>query len=217
MVEFGVFLFLILPSMAVSFFIAGQEEFNFRLTAMATIFRDLALVCLVAYFAWRNGEPMPLVGWRFRDWEKEAFIGFVLFFFMYFAAGALGEALKAAGLPAAPAPRFNLDVRTPSGMALAVSLVTVVAFAEETIFRGYMILRLRNLARSAPAAVILSSVIFSLGHGYEGISGVITVAFIGIVLALVYMWRKSLLAPMVMHFMQDFAGIVLAPLLGKPH
>jgi len=63
-------------------------------------------------------------------------------------------------------------------------------------------------------AALLSSVIFSLGHGYEGTSGVVTVGFIGLVFALVYQWRGSLVAPMIMHFMQDFSGIVLPPLLG---
>jgi len=36
----------------------------------------------------------------------------------------------------------------------------------------------------------------------------------GLVFALVYLWRGSLVAPIVMHFLQDFIGIVLAPWLG---
>jgi membrane protease YdiL (CAAX protease family) len=36
----------------------------------------------------------------------------------------------------------------------------------------------------------------------------------GLAFALVYLWRKSLVAPIVMHFLQDFIGIVLLPLLG---
>jgi membrane protease YdiL (CAAX protease family) len=63
-------------------------------------------------------------------------------------------------------------------------------------------------------AALLSAFIFSLGHGYEGSSGVVTVGAMGFVFALVYLWRGSLVAPMVMHFLQDFIGIVLVPLLG---
>jgi len=61
---------------------------------------------------------------------------------------------------------------------------------------------------------LLAVVIFSLGHGYEGSSGVVTVGAMGLLFAWVYLWRQSLVAPMVMHFLQDFTGIVLAPLLG---
>jgi len=43
---------------------------------------------------------------------------------------------------------------------------------------------------------------------------VVTVGVMGLVFALVYLWRQSLVAPMVMHFLQDFIGIVLLPALG---
>jgi membrane protease YdiL (CAAX protease family) len=36
----------------------------------------------------------------------------------------------------------------------------------------------------------------------------------GLGLAFVYLWRQTLVAPIVMHFLQDFGGIVLLPLLG---
>ncbi len=68
--------------------------------------------------------------------------------------------------------------------------------------------------RSMGAAVISSSLVFSIGHGYEGTVGLATVGVMGVVLALVYLWRKSLVAPMVLHFLQDFIGIVLVPVLG---
>ena len=93
-------------------------------------------------------------------------------------------------------------------------LVVIVAVAEETIFRGYLMLRLQAITASPAAAVVLSAVIFSLGHGYEGSAGVVTVGVMGAVFALVYLWRQSLVAPMVMHFLQDFIGIVMLPLLG---
>jgi uncharacterized protein len=97
---------------------------------------------------------------------------------------------------------------------LAAVLVAVVAVAEETIFRGYLMLRFQALLRGSAQAVLLSSVIFSLGHGYEGSAGLVTVGVMGAVFAVIYLWRRSLVAPIVMHFLQDFLSIVLAPLLG---
>ena len=46
-------------------------------------------------------------------------------------------------------------------------------------------------------------------------SDTVSVVSMGIVFALVYMWRQSLVASIVMHCLQDFIGIVLLPLLGK--
>ena len=43
----------------------------------------------------------------------------------------------------------------------------------------------------------------------------VTVGYMGLVFALVYLWRGSLAAPMVMHFCQDFLGVVAGPLLAS--
>src|SRR5690606_2683660 len=92
----------------------------------------------------------------------------------------------------------------------------IFAIAEETVFRGYLLLRLRSLTGGTAVAVVLSSVIFALGHGYQGAAGTIAVRIIGALLAVIYLWRGSIVAPVVLHFVQNFTGIVLAPLLGGP-
>jgi membrane protease YdiL (CAAX protease family) len=214
MVEVGVFLFLIIPSMLLSLFVLPLGNVGFVVTAVSTIFRDLGLVALILFFLWRNGESVDHIGWTARNVWKEVLVGAGLFIPAFFFAGIVEQALRAAGLssPSAPAPSFL----TPSGtfqFVLATILVIVVAIAEETIFRGYLILRFESIARSPLSAILLSSLIFSLGHGYEGEVGVITVGLIGVIFGVVYVWRRSLVAPVTMHFLQDFLGIVLVPLL----
>jgi membrane protease YdiL (CAAX protease family) len=214
-IEVMVFLFLIVPSMVLSLFVVRQGALNFDFVAIATIVRDLSLVSLVFYFVWRNREGLKSLGWTFGRGGREVILGIALFFPVFFAAGFLDTYLRQAGFsaPATPVPAF-LDVKGGGEIILAFIMVCVVAVAEETIFRGYLLLRFqKGLQMASFSAALLSSVIFSLGHGYEGTSGVITVGFIGLCFALVYQWRGSLVAPMIMHFMQDFTGIVLSPLL----
>ncbi len=186
------------------------------LVAFSTIFRDLALVSLILFFIWRNSEPIDLIGWTLKNGLEDVALGIVLFVPFFFAAGLLESALKAAGFSA---PSTRLPALLVTGgiveYLLGFALVTIVAVAEESIFRGYLILRLKTVTLSPTVAVLLSAVIFSLGHGYEGSAGVVTVGFMGSIFALVYMWRKSLIAPIVMHFLQDFLCIVLLPLLKK--
>jgi len=214
LLEVAVFLLLIVPSMILSFFVIHQGSAGFVFTAFAVILRDLSLVCLIFFFIWRNGESLKQLGWNFPHASREAALGIALFFPMFFGAGLLGQVLQSAGFsrPATPLPSF-LKAKGPDELILALVLVAVVAIVEETIFRGYLLLRFQNLKLSPTRAVLLSSVIFALGHGYEGSSGVVTVGALGLVLATVYLWRQSLVAPMVMHFLQDFTGIVLAPWL----
>jgi membrane protease YdiL (CAAX protease family) len=213
--EVSVLLFLIVPSMALSFFAVKQGALSFVLVAWATILRDAALVCLILFFLWRNGEPAERVGWNFKNFWREVAVGVGLFIPLYFGAGLLENLLQKAGLslPLTPVPSYMTPGDMPR-IVLAVFLVTIVAVAEETIFRGYLIMRFQDLNAGAPAAIVLSAFIFSIGHGYEGTAGVITVGVMGLALALIYFWRQSLVAPMIMHCLVDFVSIVVLPVLG---
>jgi membrane protease YdiL (CAAX protease family) len=213
-IEVAIFNFFIIPSMVFSFFAFKIGNISFVIVAVSTIMRDLALVSLILFFLWRNGESVYKIGWTFKNIRKEAGIGIVLFVPTFFAASSLESLLHRAGLsePSNPMPALVTE-KGAVEFLLAFLMVVVVAVAEETIFRGYLLLRFRAFMRGIFAPVLLSSVIFSLGHGYEGSAGAVTVGFIGAVFALIYLWRKSITAPIVMHFLQDFAGIVLIPLL----
>jgi membrane protease YdiL (CAAX protease family) len=213
--EVSVFLFLIMPSLVFSFFAVKQGSVSFVLTAVATILRDLALVSLILFFVWRNREHVKAIGWTLRNGWKDIALGVILFIPVFFCVGLLENALRAVGfsVPSTPLPSF-LAARGIGETLLAAVLVIVVALAEETIFRGYLILRFEAVTASPAVAVVLSAVIFSLGHGYEGSAGVVTVGVMGLVFALIYLWRRSLVTPIVMHFLQDFISIVLLPLLG---
>lgn len=211
--EVLVFLFLIVPSMVMSFFAVRTGALGFVATAIATILRDLALVSLIALFLWRNAEAPEQVGWNSKGVDREVMLGLVLYVPFALGIAAIARMFQTAGLktPSTQLPKY-LTAHGTAQIALAVLLVMVVAITEEVIFRGYLILRLTQVTGSSAAGVLLSAGIFSLGHGYEGSAGVATVGVMGIVLGVVYLWRESLVAPITMHFLQDFIGIVLVPL-----
>jgi membrane protease YdiL (CAAX protease family) len=213
--ELGVFLLLIVPTMALSFLAVRGGQLPFPVVATATISRDLGLVALVFFFLFRNGESRTAVGWTGRGVVREIALGLVLFVPLLVGAQVLESTLRSAGLsaPSSPAPEL-VPVPDMGEMLLAIVLVTVVAVSEEIIFRGYILLRLSHLF-GRRGAVVLSAIVFSIGHGYEGSAGVVTVGVVGLVLALVYLRRRSLVAPMVMHFLLDFLPIVLVPLLNR--
>lgn len=210
--EVAVFLFLVLPSIALAFLSITPDEISFSVVAVSNILRDLSLLCLVLYFVWRNGEGFASVGWRFEGIWREALLGVWLFLPIYFVTALFGGLLREAGFSAPDElPGFLM----PHGVGeylLALVFLVVVAVAEETIFRGYLMLRFRAITGNLAATVLLSALIFSVGHGYQGAAGVMTVGVLGVIFALVYLWRGSLVAPVVMHFLQNFVGIILVPL-----
>ncbi len=212
-IELGVFLFLIVPSLVLPIFaVRCVSETPFTFAAAATIFSDLAFVALILFFLWRNAESVARIGWIRRRVAREVALGVALFIPFAVAAAALEAALRSIGLSSIThAPRALSPGQSPWQTVLAAALVFVVAVSEETIFRGYILTRLCESTRSTALALLLSAGVFAIGHAYEGSAGVVTIGTMGAVFGLIFLWRKSIVAPIAMHFLQDFIGIVLAP------
>ncbi len=210
--ELFVLLLFIVPSIIISFFSLETSNPSFPILASSVIFQDLAFGTLVVFFLWRNGEPLSQIGWELGGIKKEAALGACLFLPVLVGISAIEQAFGSLGLQShmSHVPKF-LTAKGPMEILLACVLVIIVAIAEETIFRGYLILRLKGLTGSRTASVILSSALFALGHGYEGLANVAAIGILGIILALIYLWRKSLAAPIVIHLLIDFYPLVLIP------
>jgi membrane protease YdiL (CAAX protease family) len=210
------FCFLILPGLAFSFTAGPALKENFLLGVSGVMLSDLALVTLVCFFLWHNGEKFSRIGWVQKGYFKEIIIGIFLYVPLVYGLAFVEEWLQSAGLsfPKGHIPSF-LEPAGTAQQIVATFMIMIVAVSEETIFRGYLILRFKSITGSLFATVVISSVIFSIGHGYEGVGGVVIVGIMGTVFAIVYLWRKSLVAPIVMHFMQDFLAIVLLPLMSQ--
>jgi len=210
--EVSVFLFLLVPSMVLSSSALDPDSVSFLTVAWSAIIQDLALLSLILYFVWRNGEGFHSLGWTLRKAGRELFVGIVLILPVIYGIGLLEKALKQVGFSILKSPPSYLTPSGTSEFLLAFLFLVVVAVAEETIFRGYFILRFKSLLGSPAAALLFSSVLFSIGHGYQKAGGVIAVGILGLVIGLVYLWRGSLVAPITIHFFQNFIGVILVPL-----
>jgi membrane protease YdiL (CAAX protease family) len=209
-----VFLGLIVPSLIISLVATSQGTIGFGLLAASTMGRDLGLVALIVFFVWRNGERLREFGLRKQRIWTEIALGMLLFAPFFFALRWIERLFIDIGLSVPPESN-PIAIPSPilGEVLLGTMLVVVVAFSEELIFRGYLIHRFRGAGASTTVAVIVSTAIFALGHGYEGTAGLATVSIMGLIFALVYLWRRGLTTAMTLHFLQDFVVIVLLPLL----
>lgn len=211
--ELLVFLLLVLPPIALGS-VAEASGQAFTITGLATILHDVALCALILFFLWTAGQPFSAIGWTSRRLGREIALGAVLYPPVLVVITVVGWLVQAAGLASPRSPPAALVPRSPAELVLAAVLVVVVAVAEETIFRGYLVLRLRAVTHSTTAAVAVSTVLFAAGHTYSGASGIVVVSVLAIVFALIYLWRGSLVAPIVLHLLQDCLGLIVAPWLG---
>lgn len=95
-------------------------------------------------------------------------------------------------------------------LALAWSLA---AFGEEIVARGYLINRIAGLfsrpRRGAAVAILASAALFSVQHGYQGVTGLASAFVFAVVLGLLFVRLDRNLWPLVyLHGSYDTAGLL---------
>jgi hypothetical protein len=96
------------------------------------------------------------------------------------------------------------------GFSLWLVLSVSAGICEEFVFRGYLQRQFSALARNAAAGIVLSAIVFSVGHLYEGVVKAGVIGVFGILLGTLAYARRSLAPGMLAHAWHDiFAGLLL--------
>ncbi len=96
---------------------------------------------------------------------------------------------------------------------LFMGVAVTAAFCEEVMFRGYLQQQFGLWTRSTVAGVVLSAVLFCIGHSYQGWFLASQVGLLGLMLGILAAWRKSLRPGMIAHGAQDIISGLLTRLL----
>ena len=130
---------------------------------------------------------MPLIFRQTTVWRlslRQAGQGLALALMLTVIATVLGQILTQPSATAMPFRASDLMVTlVPSILA-----VIIAASFEEMLYRVYLIERLTSLGFSAGSASLVSVLLFSLGHGYQGLHGLILSLILGSALTLA--WRR---------------------------
>jgi membrane protease YdiL (CAAX protease family) len=97
---------------------------------------------------------------------------------------------------------------------LAISITA--AICEETVFRGYIITRVRGIFRHGGWLIptLMSSFSFATGHTYQGTAGLIILFAYGLMFCALFLYTKSLWPGILAHFIQDFSAIFIYQYIG---
>jgi membrane protease YdiL (CAAX protease family) len=112
-----------------------------------------------------------------------------------------------------------LGVLADLPIELILPLAAFVAIWEETVFRGFLLGRLRaalpggesqdsRLRRDA-VAVAITAVLFGAGHAYQGVLGVAQTTVAGLALGTLAVWRGSVWPAVAAHLAIDAFGLLL--------
>lgn len=82
-----------------------------------------------------------------------------------------------------------------------------VGFTEELLFRGYILTRWQGFSGSLVQAVIVSSILFGIGHAYQGLAGVVSTTAVGLAFGLVFIYLRRLWPVALAHALLDFIAL----------
>ena len=102
----------------------------------------------------------------------------------------------------------------PASLGMLALVWTLAAFGEEMAYRGYVLERAAALGHHSSsayvAAMIVVSVLFGLGHWYQGMPGVIGSAVSGLFFGALYLiGGRNLWLPILAHGFSDTIGLAL--------
>lgn len=144
------------------------------------------------------------IGWRLDGWPKELAIG--LGIAAIFALLQFGFIIPATGGAERSDVVANLAQIGEGPVAIGSMLLFQLMgpTIEEFWFRGLLLNGVAYLAGRGNVgkviAVAVTTLLFALSHGYQGVAGMIdTGLYGGLTLSLLYFWRKSLIAPIAAH------------------
>lgn len=179
---------------------------NMFITAFA------GMTCILAAFALVGAarQRPSAIGWRVNNILADVGLGVAGAFGMYMVMMMAAMVLVLIRPDLMDQAQKGIEKTIPrASIPMMVAFMAFVALWEEVVFRGFLLTRLFAVFRRWWLAVLVGSVLFSLGHAYQGVVATVVIGCVGIVLGVMFVWRRSLLPVIVFHMMFNLIGLLI--------
>lgn len=190
----------------------GQEVDALVRSALPYILavNHILVFLMLIYLLRQRGQKLPDIGWNapdagyvIREIVFGLIVGVGLYLFKEFAVDSLRAVM--AGREPTFHSLFNFGLED-SEVPMLIAATTLV-FIEESIYRGFVIPPLRE-RYGLFSALVLSSIFFGFLHWGNGLFAIGVTSIFGLLSALVFLWRRNLIAVTVGHAVYNFFVIM---------
>lgn len=211
-----VLLLALLPDLfnAAIIILLQQQPHSFLYTGSHLIVRSVEVIAPVLYIISRSGESWSRFGLGRPKWLRDIVWGMLTYFFVILAhrivllATPLGELLSKAD----PLSQGSSTVFLRPAGALQIALLIAASlfngFAEELVMRGFLIPRIEQMLRSTLLSVIVTTLLFSSYHVYQGMWGIVSSMMVGLIFGVFFASRRLLWPIVLAHAALDFVGFL---------
>lgn len=190
---------------------AWQVESNRLGTYGASAIFLWSMFALVWLIQRIDGRRLPPLGFTVPGWRDFGW-GIAFLVIAYPILGVLAWILELVGLSIPEMVIRSLLPVTSNERIAWVGISITAAVAEETVFRGYLLVRGEEILKSLWLAVTLSALTFGIGHYYQGWGGVVLISLYGLMFTWLRFRTGSLWACMIAHALQDVLAVYFADL-----
>jgi membrane protease YdiL (CAAX protease family) len=194
---------------------AGQLSLRFVVTL--SVVDTVVLIGLMVALTVAHGERVRDLWLGSRPVRREAMIGALLIPVVFFLVVVLLTVLMAVApwLHNVPTNPLEQMAGTAGGAALLAIVAILAGGVREELQRAFLLRRFDRHLGGAAAGVVVLSVAFGLGHIVQGWDAVITTGLLGAFWAVLYLRRRSAVAPLVSHAGFNALEVLRAALTGQ--
>lgn len=184
-----------------------RQDIYFPRDACLYLQNDVILAAVMLYLLWRSDESWSHWGIVPFVWWRDISLGLALWLTEWFLHDMIQIGLKryitlSEYTQVWPLPDSTFDY------CLLVPMCAAIGFAEELVFRGYLLPRFERALQSTIGAVLTTSVLFAICHLYQGGAGAFGSLLFGLFYGTVFVWLRRLWPLAIAHAMMDVAAFL---------
>ena len=169
----------------------------------------MLIVGLVVLFLRAGGERASAVLFGRRAWTAEAMLGTLLVPLVFALVAASGHViLRVAPWLHQPDNPLAALLGTPTGLVVFAIVGIVGGGVREEVQRAFVLHRFEQRLGGAWTGLLAFSLVFGIGHSLQGWAAVMVTALLGAFWGLVYLRRRSIVAPAVSHALFNVFEVV---------
>lgn len=176
-------------------------RFSIQFVVALSLLDTVALLGLVWLFLRSHGErPVELLFGR-RPAAREALAGLPLTLLAFAMAAAVLASIQQFAPWLRTVERNPLQdlLRTPRDTVLFALLVVLAGGVREEVQRAFLLHRFEQWLGGGTVGVVVASVAFGAGHLLQGADAAVATGILGALWGVVYLRRRSIVAPVVSH------------------
>jgi membrane protease YdiL (CAAX protease family) len=191
-------------------FVAGTTRLSVRYVVALSLGDAVLLVALMLILLYAHGERPREVFLGRRPLVGEILLGLPMTAAVLVLAAAVLLTVQrfAPSLHTVPDNPLQELLRSPRSAWVFALVVLVAGGVREELQRAFLLHRFERYLGGARVGVVVTSVAFGAGHLLQGVDAAIATGLLGAFWAGVYLWRRSVVAPMISHTGFDLLQIL---------